>query len=157
MSLALDILSWAALLAGGFFALVSAIGLQRMPDLFTRVHATSVNDTLGVGFLVLGMLLQSDDWTVAARLIFLLVLLYTGGAVTAHALVRATLYDGNLPLIAGEDGKLRPTDIGAIDPELGAKLKEPLSSQRIDLMGEDEMGLDRHGLRSRQVGPGGDL
>lgn len=157
MSLALDILSWAAMLTGGFFALVSAIGLQRMPDLFTRIHAASVNDTLGVGFLILGMLLQSDDFAVAARLIFLLVLLYTAGAVTAHALVRASLYDGNLPLIADAEGKIRPTDAHMIDPELGEKLKQPLSSQRIDLMGEDELSPDRHALRSRVVGPEGDL
>lgn len=157
MSLVLDILSWAALLTGGFFALVSAIGLQRMPDLFTRVHASSVNDTLGVGFLTLGMLLQADDFAVAARLVFLLVLLYTAGAVTAHALVRATLYNGNLPLLADSEGKLRLTDVGATDPELGEKLTQPLSSQRIDLIGEDELSRDRHALRSRIVGPDGDL
>lgn len=157
MSLVLDILSWAALLAGGFFALVSAIGLHRMPDLFTRVHAGALNDTLGVGFLILGMLLQSDDLAVGARLVFLLVLLYTAGAVAAHALVRASLYDGNLPLIAGEDGKLRPTDIRDIDPALAKKLEQPLGSQRIDLMGADGLGSDRHGLRTRVVGPEGDL
>lgn len=152
MSLVLDILSWAALLAGGFFALVSAIGLQRMPDLFTRIHATSVNDTLGVGFLVLGMLLQMDDWAVAARLVILLILLYTAGAVTAHALVRAALYDGNFPLLSGSDGKLRPTDCATIDPELAEKLARPLSSQRID-----DSEIDRPTLRPRAIKPEGDI
>ena len=55
MSLVLDILGWAALVAGGFFCFVGALGLNRMPDVFTRMHAASVSDTLGVGFLTIGM------------------------------------------------------------------------------------------------------
>ena len=45
MSLLLDILGWGALCLGGFFCFVGAIGLNRMPDIFTRMHATSVSDT----------------------------------------------------------------------------------------------------------------
>lgn len=144
MSLLLDILAWAALLAGAFFTLASAIGLQRMPDLFTRMHAVSVNDTLGVGFLVLGMLLQTDDWGVGIRLVFLLVILYTAGAVTAHALARAALHDGQEPLLADDDGQLRPLARASMDPELADRLARPLSSQ----MGDDELALEAHSAGS---------
>ena len=42
----LDIVSWALILAGSFFTVVGAIGLVRMPDVYTHMHAASVTDTL---------------------------------------------------------------------------------------------------------------
>ena len=53
MSVALDIASWALILAGGGFCLVGAFGLLRMPDFYTRVHAASVTDNVG-SFAILG-------------------------------------------------------------------------------------------------------
>ena len=59
MSLVIDIASWVCILLGSFFTIVGAFGLVRMPEVFTRMHAASVTDTLGVGFLILGMGLQA--------------------------------------------------------------------------------------------------
>ncbi|MEM6623752.1 MAG: monovalent cation/H(+) antiporter subunit G [Pseudomonadota bacterium] len=129
MSAALDILGWAALIGGAFFCLVGAIGLNRMPDIFTRMHATSVSDTLGVGLLTLGMLTQTDDWAVAARLLIILIVLYVTGAVASHALARAALHDGNKPLLSGPEGELQEVDCEQIFPELGARLAKPLLSE----------------------------
>lgn len=132
MSLLLEILAWAALLAGGFFVVVAAVGMQRMPDFFTRTHAASVIDTLGVGFLILGLLLQTDDWGVAVRLAIILVVLYVSGAVAVHALARAALHDGERPLLAGSDGRLRPTDVATLYPDLGERLARPLISEQVE-------------------------
>lgn len=132
MSLVLDVLAWAALLAGGFFTVVAAVGLHRMPDFFTRTHAASVNDTLGVGFLALGMLLQTDDWAVGVRLAIIVVVLYVTGAVAVHALARAALHDGERPLLAGSDGVLRATDVASIYPDLGYRLAQPLISEQVE-------------------------
>jgi multicomponent Na+:H+ antiporter subunit G len=132
MSLLLDALAWIALVAGGFFVIVGAIGLHRMPDVFTRMHATSLIDTLGVGLLGLGMLLQTDDWTVAVRIAFIVVVLLTAGAVSTHALARAALHDGERPLLAGADGVLRPTEPASIDPDLGIRLARPLVSEQVE-------------------------
>ena len=129
MSAVLDILGWAALCLGGFFCVVGALGLNRMPDVFTRMHATSVSDTMGVGLLVLGMLTQTDDWLVAVRLGIILVVLYVTGAVATHALARAALHDGNKPLLAGPDGTLQETGCEEICPELGARIATPLVSE----------------------------
>ncbi len=132
MSLVLDILAWAALLAGGFFVVVSAIGLHRMPDVFTRMHAGSVSDTLGVGFLTLGMLLQTDDWAVGVRLVMILVVVWVTGAVATHALARAALHDGERPLLAGSDGQLRATDCASLYPDLGERLARALVSEDVE-------------------------
>ena len=56
MQLVLDIVSWALILAGSFFTVVGAIGLVRMPDVYTRMHAASVTDTLGAGLLLAGLM-----------------------------------------------------------------------------------------------------
>ncbi len=60
------------ILLGSFFTLVGAFGLVRMPEVFTRMHAASVTDTLGVGFLILGMCLQAGLGLVTLKLVFLL-------------------------------------------------------------------------------------
>jgi multisubunit Na+/H+ antiporter MnhG subunit len=46
-------------LGGGFFCLVGGIGLLRMPDFYTRMHAASVTETLGAGLMLLGLMLQA--------------------------------------------------------------------------------------------------
>jgi multicomponent Na+:H+ antiporter subunit G len=111
-----DGLSWVLLVGGGFFYLVGAVGLTRMPDVFTRMHAVSVGDTLGAGLLVAGMVLQAGPTLVAAKLIvILLVLLYTGSVAT-HALARAALQDDLNPLISGPDGSLAETPVDRAEP-----------------------------------------
>lgn len=106
MALIIDVLSWVLLVAGGVFYLVGAIGLTRMPDVFTRMHAVSVGETLGAGLLFAGMLLQAGPTLVGAKLIIIFaVLLYTGSVAT-HTLAMAALQDELHPLVAGPDGKL---------------------------------------------------
>lgn len=138
MSALLDIFSWIFLCSGGFFCVIGALGLNRMPDVFTRMHATSVSDTLGVGLLVLGMAMQTADWMVWVRLAIILIVLYVTGAVASHALARAALHDGNKPLLAQPDGSLKNTDCGEIYPELGARLATPLVSEQVPESVEEE-------------------
>jgi len=144
VSLALDILGWAALCLGGFFCMVGALGLNRMPDVFTRMHATSVSDTMGVGLLVVGMLSQTTDWTVAVRLVIIVIVLYVTGAVASHALARAALHDGEKPLLATADGTLKKTDCGDVYPELAVRIATPLVSEQVaDSVDPEEMGQEQ--------------
>ena len=141
MSLALDILGWAALCLGGFFCVVGAFGLNRMPDVFTRMHAASVSDTMGVGLLVVGMLSQTTDWTVAVRLVIILLVLWVTGAVASHALARAALQDGAKPRLAGPDGTLRPTECAEVEADLAMRLTLPLPSEQVpDSVPEPDAG-----------------
>ena len=54
MDMALDALSWISIMAGVFFMLVGTLGVLRMPDVYTRLHAAGMTDTMGAGFLILG-------------------------------------------------------------------------------------------------------
>lgn len=133
MDMLVTISSWAALLGGSFFYLVGAVGLNRMPDVFTRMHAASVSETLGVGLLVLGMVLQAGFTLVAVKLIIIMLVLLVTGPVATHALARAALHDGEKPLLAGEDGKLAACEPDTLFPGLGARLAAPLVSETVDL------------------------
>lgn len=110
MALVLDLLSWAAILAGAFFTVVGALGLVRMPELYTRIHAASVVDTLGLGLLALGMMLQAGLTLVTLKLLFLLLLFVFTTPVITHALAQAALHEKIAPLLAedrrpGEKGR----------------------------------------------------
>jgi multicomponent Na+:H+ antiporter subunit G len=132
MGQVIDVLSWAALLGGGFFYVVGAIGLNRMPDIFTRMHAVSVSETLGVGLMTFGMLLHAGFSLVAVKLIIIVLVMWATGAVATHALARAALHDGEKPLLADETGALVPTDPVSLFPELGVRLATPLKSEIVE-------------------------
>lgn len=132
MEIVLDILSWAALVAGGAFYLIGAVGLIRMPDVFTRMHAVSVSETMGTTLLILGMCLQSGFSLVTVKLLVIFLTLMVTGPVASHALARAALHDGKKPLLAQEDGTLLATDCHEVSLELGARLTSPLSSESVE-------------------------
>jgi multicomponent Na+:H+ antiporter subunit G len=105
MAIALDALSWVAILAGLFFMLVGAVGILRMPDVFTRLHAAGMTDTMGAGFLILGMCLQAGVGLVLVRLIFVYAFLLFTSPISTHALARAALASGVEPYrVPPEDG-----------------------------------------------------
>ncbi len=92
-----DILSWIAIGIGAAFILVGGLGLIRMPDFFTRLHATSVADTAGAGFILLGLMLQAGLSLTSFKLVLIFVFLVFTAPTAAHALAHAALLDGVLP------------------------------------------------------------
>lgn len=109
MSAALDVLSWGFLLAGGFFCMVGGVGLIRMPDFYTRVHAAGVTETLGAGFILLGLILQAGLTLVTAKLLMIGLLLFLTSPASTHALTKAALVRGLQPFLApAEDPTSKP-------------------------------------------------
>ncbi len=105
MSEALNILSGLCLAAGSFFSLVGAIGLLRMPDFYTRMHAASVTDTLGAGLILLGLMLQAGLTLITVKLIMVGLLIFVASPTASHALARAALLRGVTPLLATKGEK----------------------------------------------------
>ena len=58
MEAALDVLSWIFIVTGLAFCLIGGYGLLKMRDMFARLHAASLIDTLGVGFVFIGLMFQ---------------------------------------------------------------------------------------------------
>ena len=99
MALVIDLLSWLCLMAGVFLAITAGIGLVRLPDLFARMHAAGIGDTLAVMLIVLGLMLQTG-WTLnLGKLVLILVFIFFTSPTSTHALAKAALHGGVQPLL----------------------------------------------------------
>ena len=103
----LDILSWVLLSVGGFFVFVGGVGALRMPDLYTRMHAASVTDSIAPMLIIAGLLLQSGFTLFSVKLIAILLFLLLTGPTASNALASAALLAGKIPDVAspGEEEK----------------------------------------------------
>lgn len=108
MNLLVDIVSWLCLGAGGIFCVIGSLGLIRMPEIYTRMHAASVVDTLGAGLILAGLILQAGFTLVTAKLLMIgLLLLFTSPTAT-HALAQAAYSRGVRPHAEEESGSWKP-------------------------------------------------
>lgn len=99
MEIGLDILSWIFLLLGSFFAIVGGIGIVRLPEFFSRLHGGGVTDTAGAGFIIVGLLFQSDGALVVAKLLIILFFLLVTSPASCHALAKSALLQGLVPVL----------------------------------------------------------
>jgi len=99
MALALDLLSWICLLAGAGFLLIGAIGVLRLPDFYTRLHAVSVCDTLGAGLVLVGLMLQGGLSLVTVKLLLIFYFMMFTCPTAVHALAQAALQGKLKPLV----------------------------------------------------------
>jgi multicomponent Na+:H+ antiporter subunit G len=87
--------SWLLLGSGSVVLVLSAGAILRMPTFFTRIHAAAVNETLGAGLILTGLMLQTGArWDIAVKLVLVLVFLVITGPVASHSLARAALAAG---------------------------------------------------------------
>lgn len=108
MTLLVNIVSWISLVLGGLFCIVGAIGLLRMPDFYTRMHAASVIETLGAGLILLGLVLQAGFTLVAVKLLMMGVLILFVSPTATHALARAAMVRGVKHLAVEEKSLSKP-------------------------------------------------
>lgn len=87
-------------LAGATFALLAAVGVLRMPDLFTRMQAASKASTLGLGCLLIGTAIELGDSASVARAVSIAAFVMLTSPVAAHAVARAAALTG-VPLWSG--------------------------------------------------------
>ena len=90
---------------GRRFCVVGAIGLVRMPDFYTRMHAASVIETLGAGLILLGLMLQAGFTLVTAKLLIIGMLILLASPTATHALARAAFAARFAPLLADGRGR----------------------------------------------------
>lgn len=98
MDLVLDILSWACIAVGGAACIIGSLGLVRLPEVYCRMHAAGIVDTAGIGFILLGLALQTGFTLGLAKLAMILVFVLLTSPTTCHALCRAAAYSGVHPL-----------------------------------------------------------
>lgn len=93
-----------ALLVGGlFFHAVAALGVIRLPDFYTRLHAVSKAETLGVIFTVSALVVATGLSVVSAKLALVAVFLFLANPTSTHAIARAALRTGLKPWRRSEE------------------------------------------------------
>lgn len=85
----LILLQSALLLGGAFFFLVGTVGLLRLPDAFTRIHALTKVDNLGLGLIVLGLLPSAPSLVVGAKFVLIWLLTLAASAIAGHLVANA--------------------------------------------------------------------
>lgn len=92
-----SILAAALIIAGGIFFLIGTIGLLRLPDFYTRVHAVTKCDALGAGMVLLGLAVLAGFDGNGIRIIALIALVLLSSPTAGHALARAAWRAGLEP------------------------------------------------------------
>ena len=94
---AIEILSGILIILGSLSIIVGLLGVYRMPDFFTRLHAASVIDTLGTILILFGLILYAGLNIVSIKLLLILIFILITTPTAAHALAKSALH-----------GKLKP-------------------------------------------------
>jgi len=92
-----DFLCAALLIAGAIFFLAGTVGLLRFPDVFTRLHALTKADNVGLGLMVAGLAVQAESWAAVGKLLLIWLLVLLAGASVAHLVARGRLQRGIKP------------------------------------------------------------
>jgi len=97
MALLVDIASWILLSLGGAFVFIGGLGALRMPNLYTRIHAASLTDTMGAMLVIAGIMLQAGASLATIKLAAILLFLLLTGPTASNALASAALLAGVRP------------------------------------------------------------
>jgi multicomponent Na+:H+ antiporter subunit G len=89
VSTLLDVFSVVAISGGAFFYLAGTVGLLRFPDAYTRLHALTKADNLGLALVVVGLLPQMNGFLAAAKLILVWLLVMFSSAAVSQLIARS--------------------------------------------------------------------
>jgi multicomponent Na+:H+ antiporter subunit G len=89
-----DYLSSALLILGTVFFLAGAVGLLRFPDVYTRLHALTKTDNVGLCLIVAGLAVQAESWFVVGKLVLIWLLVLLAAASVAHLIARGAMQRG---------------------------------------------------------------
>ena len=82
------------MLAGSFFSFVAALGMLRLPDTLTRMHAATKAGTLGTGLILIAVATFYQEIGITLRSLVAIVFLLLTAPVAAHLIGRAAYYTG---------------------------------------------------------------
>ncbi|HUV79862.1 MAG TPA: monovalent cation/H(+) antiporter subunit G [Candidatus Bathyarchaeia archaeon] len=99
----IDIISTVLLVGGAFFMLTGALGLLRLPDFYTRLHATGKCDTLGEVLIIVGCMVYQGWSFITIKLFFLMLFIFIANPVATHAIMKAAYVTGVKPWKKGDE------------------------------------------------------
>jgi len=94
-----EVLSWVLIGAGSIFVIIGGVGILRLPDFYTRIHAAGITDTMGTWLILTGLMFQSGWNLVTAKLVFLLFFMVATSPLASHALAKSAFLRDLKPLL----------------------------------------------------------
>jgi len=95
------VVSWLFMLCGCVFIVTGAVGIIRMPDFYTRLHAASITDTGGAIFIAIALVIQSvfvfGNTMAAIKVVLILFFTLFTAPTASHALAKTALLSGLVP------------------------------------------------------------
>ncbi|MDZ7681481.1 MAG: monovalent cation/H(+) antiporter subunit G [Fodinibius sp.] len=92
-----SILTIVFVVLGIFFLLIGSIGTLRLPDFYSRTHATSKSDTLGMMLIIIGLIIYEGLTLNSGKLFLVLLFILLANPIGAHAMARAAHLSGLSP------------------------------------------------------------
>lgn len=78
------------ILTGALFILVAAIGLVRLPDLLTRIHAATKATSFGLLFILAGLAIHFGSWVIIIKSLLLVIFIYLTAPLAASVIARSS-------------------------------------------------------------------
>ncbi|OWZ83905.1 monovalent cation/H(+) antiporter subunit G [Natranaerobius trueperi] len=88
----MEILIVFLIISGTFFFFIGVLGLIRLPDVYTRMHATTKGDTLGAGLLLLALILAQPLTLSTVKIVFIIIFIWITHPTAAHIIARASYH-----------------------------------------------------------------
>lgn len=92
---------------GIFFLFIGSLGIVRLPDFYTRTHATSKSDTLGLMLIITGLIIFEGLHINSLKLFLILVFILLANPIGAHALAKAAFDAGLKPMFPDKSKKTK--------------------------------------------------
>lgn len=115
------------ILSGAFFALIAAIGVVRMPDLFCRMHAATKAGAFGLGLMLIGLIVHAQDLRVVIQSAMIIAFFYLTAPIAAHLIGRVALFNHTpmwKPVKEVDSPTGRPDDSPTFKKHLKENLRE---------------------------------
>ena len=89
-----DYVTAALLFIGALFFIAGTVGLLRFPDTYTRLHALTKADNVGLGLIIIGLIIQVDTLAAAGKLLLIWFLVLLAGGSVSHLIAKGALHRG---------------------------------------------------------------
>ena len=96
--LLISVLSGFFILLGVLALLIGALGLLRLPDVYCRIHAVGMIDTVGASFIILGLAIHEGVSLVTVKLLFIGIFLFFTSPIATHAVAQVAHKSGVVPV-----------------------------------------------------------
>lgn len=96
----IDFLSALLVLGGAAFFFAGTVGMLRFPDVYSRLHALTKGDNVGLGLTVMGLAVRAESLAVVGKLVLVWMLVLLAGATASHLIARSSLQRGIKPWTA---------------------------------------------------------